>query len=124
MYWWRVSEGVVWRWRKALGVSCTSNEGSRRLVHAASRAGGAAMRARGLTRKERAERRRRALRLNLGRFLPTGYHGPRWTQEQVALLGKEPDDVVAAKTGRSVEAIRIKRTQLGIPTARDRRREG
>jgi hypothetical protein len=72
-YWWRVSPGVVWRWRKALGVTCTSNEGSRRLVHAAARAGGAAMRERGLTRKERAERRRRALWLNLGRFLRTGY---------------------------------------------------
>jgi hypothetical protein len=116
MYWWRVSEGVIWRWRKALGVTCTSNEGSRRLLHAAAR-GGAAMRERGLNQKERAERRQRALRLNLGQFLCTGYHGPRWTPEQLRLLGKEPDDVVAAKTGRSVEAVRIKRTRLGIPTA-------
>jgi hypothetical protein len=81
------------------------------------------MRDRGLTRKERAERRQRALRLNLGRFLPTGYHGPRWTKAQVALLGKEPDDVVAAKTGRSVEAVRIKRTRLDIPIGLDWRRK-
>jgi hypothetical protein len=39
------------------------------------------------------------------------------------MLGQEPDDVVAAKTGRSVEAVRIKRTPLGMPTARDRRRK-
>jgi hypothetical protein len=81
------------------------------------------MRERGLTRKERAERRRRALRLNLGRFLRTGYHGPRWTREQLRLLGTEPDDVVAAKTGRSAHAVRIMRTRLGFPTARDRRRK-
>jgi hypothetical protein len=29
--------------------------------------------------------------------------------------------VVAAKTGRSVEAVRIKRTRLRIPTAHDQR---
>jgi hypothetical protein len=39
------------------------------------------------------------------------------------LLGREPDDVVAAKVGRSVNAVRSKRTRLGIPTARDRRRK-
>jgi hypothetical protein len=37
-------------------------------------------------------------------------------------LGKEPDDVVAAKTGRTVNAVRVRRTLLGIPTALDRRR--
>jgi hypothetical protein len=46
-YWWGVSQGVVWRWRKALGVNCTNNEGSRRLLHAAAEAGAAAMRERG-----------------------------------------------------------------------------
>jgi hypothetical protein len=30
--------------------------------------------------------------------------------------------VVAAKTGCTVEAVRMKRTRLGIPTALDRRR--
>jgi hypothetical protein len=28
-YWWGVSVGVVWRWRRALGASETNNEGSR-----------------------------------------------------------------------------------------------
>jgi hypothetical protein len=39
-HWWGVSEGVVWRWRKALGVTRTNNEGSRRLIRAASERGG------------------------------------------------------------------------------------
>jgi hypothetical protein len=46
-----------------------------------------------------------------------------WTRAQLRLLGKEPDDVVAAKVGRSAEAVLGKPTKLGIPTARDRRRK-
>jgi hypothetical protein len=38
-YWWGVSVGVVWRWRKALGVTRTNNEGSRRRMRAAAEAG-------------------------------------------------------------------------------------
>jgi len=37
--WWRVSEGVVWRWRKVLGVTRTDNEGSRRLIRTAAATG-------------------------------------------------------------------------------------
>jgi hypothetical protein len=29
-HWWAVGIGVVWRWRKALGVGHTDNEGSAR----------------------------------------------------------------------------------------------
>src|SRR5262249_39346640 len=54
------------------------------------------------------------VRLNLARYLRTGYHGPRWTLTQLRLLGKYPDEVVAAKTGRTVDAVRCKRTRLGI----------
>jgi len=114
-YWWRVSEGVVWRWRKALGVTRTNNEGSLLLIHAAAAAGGEAMRERGLSDEECDERSRAAVRLNLKQFLRTGYHGPRWTQEQLRLLGKKPDNVVAGKVGRSVNAVRIMRERLGIP---------
>jgi len=81
-YWWGVDQGVVWRWRKVLGVTRTNNQGSRRLIHAAAAAGGEAMRERGLSDEECDERSRAAVRLNLKRFLHTGYHGPRWTPEQ------------------------------------------
>jgi hypothetical protein len=36
-------------------------------------------------------------------------------------LGKLPDGEVAARTGRSVNAVRVKRTKLGIASACDRR---
>jgi len=114
-YWWRVHEGVVWRWRKALGVTRTNNEGSRLLNQAAAEAGGKAMRERDWSDEECDGRSRAAVRLNLKRFLHTGYHGPRWTQEQLQLLGKEPDAVVAGKVGRSVNAVRVMRGRLGIP---------
>jgi hypothetical protein len=119
-YWWGASDGVVWRWRKVLGVDRMANEGSRRLILAAAAAGGQAMRERGLSDEECDQRSRAALRLDLKRFLHLGYHGPRWTPEQLQLLGKEPDAVVAGKVGRSVNAVRVMRGRLGIanPTAR------
>src|SRR5262249_9752796 len=38
-FWWGVSTRVVRRWRQALGVTCTNNEGSQRLIRAASQRG-------------------------------------------------------------------------------------
>jgi hypothetical protein len=119
--WWGVTEGVVWRWRKALGVTRSSNDGSRQLILAASREGAQATRHRRYTTAERAECRRRAIARNLQRFLPKHRDGWHWTREQLRLLGKEPDDVVAAKIGRTVNGVRLKRSRLGIPTALDRR---
>jgi hypothetical protein len=108
-HWWGVSVGVVWRWRKVLGVGRTDNAGSRRAIHAAAAEGGAAMRARGLT-PEEVERCRRTVReLNLGRNLVLGYHGPRWTPQQLALLGTLPDEEVAKRTGRTPNAVRVMR---------------
>src|SRR5262249_55224824 len=43
-HWWGVSVGVVWRWRVALGVTRTNNEGSRRRLRAAAEAGAARQR--------------------------------------------------------------------------------
>jgi hypothetical protein len=114
-FWWGVSEGVVWRWRKALGVTRTNNEGSQRLIQAAAEQGSAAAKERGITDAECDERSRRALELGLARHLKTGYHGPRWTKAQLQLLGKEPDEVVAGKVGRTPNAVRVKREELGIP---------
>lgn len=50
-----------------------------------------------------------------------GRPGP-WTAEEHALLGSVPDDEVAARTGRTVVAIRSRRSDFRIPTCRDRRR--
>jgi hypothetical protein len=89
-FWWGVSVGIVWRWRKALGVTRTSNEGSRRLILAAARKGAAGVHevaranARGLCDPEAAWRpadadlaRRRHLR-----GCPVQ---PRWTPQDAAL---------------------------------------
>jgi hypothetical protein len=114
-HWWGVTVGVVWRWRKALGVTRTNNEGSRRLIQGAAEGGAAAMRERGLTDEECDERSRRAVALDLKRFLHLGYHGPRWTAEQPQLLGPAPDAVVAARIGRTAGAVRVMRDRLGTP---------
>jgi hypothetical protein len=42
MHWWGVGVGVVWRWRKALGVGLMDSPGTRRLIHATARKGGRA----------------------------------------------------------------------------------
>jgi hypothetical protein len=56
-HWWGVSEGVVWRWRRVLGVTRTSNEGTRRLNRAAVELGAAELRGKQLP-PEQVERRR------------------------------------------------------------------
>jgi hypothetical protein len=121
-HWWGVSVGVVWRWRRALGVTRTNNEGRRRRIRAAAEAGAARLRGVPLP-PEAVERRRQTARaLNLGRYLHKGYPGRVWTTKERALLGKLPDDEVARRTGRTRNAVRQKREKLGIPnpTARAR----
>jgi hypothetical protein len=115
MYWWAVTDGVVWRWRRALGVGRADTEGSRRLIRAASEMGAAEQRGRELPPEQVERRRRTAREKNLAQYLQPGYHGQWWTREQLQLLGKEPDEVVAAKVGRTANAVRVMRGRLGIP---------
>jgi hypothetical protein len=121
-YWWGAAQGVVHRWRKCLDVSRTNNHGTHRLVQASAQAGSDAVKTRGFTDAERQARREQAMRLDLGRPLQPGYHGPRWTAAQRKLLGKLPDAEVAAQIGRTVGAVRQKRNVAGLPRARDGRR--
>jgi hypothetical protein len=121
-YWWGVSQGAVARWRKALGVGRSDSPGTRRLVKAASEAGAATQRGRRLPAEQVERRRRMSRELNLARHLRPGYHGPRWSAEDLALLGTAADADVGAQVGRTVGAVRVMRTRLGIPSACDRRR--
>jgi hypothetical protein len=122
-YWWGVSESVVIRWRKALGVGRLNCPGSQRLIRAASEQGAAQVRGQELPAEQVERRRRTAVELGLGRNLTPGYNrGPWWAPAELKLLGKRPDDEVAARTGRTPNAVRIKRERLGIPNPRDRRR--
>ena len=122
MFWWGASQRAVWAWRKALGVGRADSEGSRRLIQAAAEQGAEAIRARDWTEKERQQRRRVNAEKGLARNLVTGYHGPLWTPEDIALLGTLPDEEVARRTARTTNGVRIMRTRLGIPTFQDRRR--
>ena len=53
--------------------------------------------------------------MSLARHLLPGYYGPGWTREQLRHLGTEPDEVVAKKAGRTVQAVRSMRRRLSIP---------
>jgi hypothetical protein len=121
-FWWRLSASTVWKMRKALDVTRTNNEGTQRLVRHAAIRGAEAIKDHEWTEEERAAPRRLNAELDLGRNLRPGYHGPRWTRAALSLLGRLPDEEVAARTGRTANGVRVMRTRLGIPTARDRRR--
>jgi hypothetical protein len=99
----------------ALGVSRPDSEGSRRLIRAAAEAGAAELRGKELSPEQVERSRRTARELGLARYLQSGYHGPHWTREQLRLLGTEPGAAVAAKVGRTPQAVRIMRGRRGIP---------
>jgi hypothetical protein len=70
---------------------------------------------------EREEYRQRSKALDLQRHRREGYYWTRaWKPEELLLLGRRSDARVAKKTGRSLEAVRQKRQELGIPNPRAR----
>src|SRR6266852_913727 len=121
-HWWKVSTTTVAAWRRALGVGRADPEGSRRLIRAAAELGASKIRGKRLPSEQVERRRHTAIALNLGRHLVTGFHGPWWTPKELALLGTYPDNVIARRVGRTVTAVRLMRTRLGIPTRLDRRK--
>ncbi len=113
-YWWGVSEGVVWRWRKALEVTKTNNARTHQLVKEASQAGGDAIKAKEWSQEERDAITQRNKQRNSAASLSPGYHGEWWSDEELALLGNLPDEEIAELTGRTVDAVRRQRTLRGI----------
>jgi hypothetical protein len=114
MFWWDASHNAVCCWRKALGGRGIASEGTHRLARAVGKENGDALRGKCLPPEQVERRRRTALEKNLAQYLVTGYHGPRWTADDIALLGLLPDEEVAARTGRTAGAVRQKREELGI----------
>jgi hypothetical protein len=114
MWWWRASGRAVFNWRKAMGVRRMENEGTARLMLASAHKGALGIIAHDWTDQERDQRSRRAVELGVDRNLILGYHGPRWTPEDIALLGTIPDEDVASRTGRKADAVRQKQEELGI----------
>jgi hypothetical protein len=51
--------------------------------------------------------------LKFGQHLHPGYHGPRWTDAELALLGTMPDEEVAAQIGKTPGAVSLMRWRLG-----------
>jgi hypothetical protein len=119
--WWLASPNAVHNWRKALEVGRYEPEGTRRLNQANAEAGAAAMRKRGLTDEECDQRSARAKAGNYWRNLKPGFQGQWWTPAELQLLGTDTDAVIAAKIGRTANAVRVMRTRLGIPSLCDRR---
>jgi hypothetical protein len=120
MYWFGVSHNTVCAWRKAFGVEQWGTEGSKRLHRQASQAGGDATRGKPQPKELVRERllTRKAYRSGHGQpWLEVA-----WQVHELVLLGTLPDADVAARIGRSTNAVRVKRTKLRIPTARDGRR--
>jgi hypothetical protein len=113
-HWFGVCE-VVWRWRKAFGVTQWGTDGSRRLHQVVSERGASRIRGkkwpRWLVRRRAATRRQQGY----GRW-PSKND---WQPEELALLGTMPDDQLAARIGRTANGVRLKRTRLGILTFRD-----
>ena len=99
-------------WRRALDVDRVSNPGTNRLIRRSAQAGAEVAKAHVFTDDEREVRRWNAKRLNLGRHLITGYHGPRWTAAELDLLATLPDAEAATRVGRSREAVRAMRARV------------
>jgi hypothetical protein len=114
MFWWRASSSAVNDGRKALGVSRTANERTVRLVLAAARQGAEAVRAHEWTEEKRDRRRQVNAQNGLAANLILGFHGDWWAPEEVALLGTLPDERVARRTHRTVNAVRQKRQELDL----------
>jgi hypothetical protein len=110
-HWWGALGRVVWCWWQALGVGCY-NEGSSRLQRLNSLKGADALRGKPLPPAAVEERRRRTVEMDLVQYIrpcPRPGGSRPWTDDELALLGTLPDEELARRTGRTVEAVRIKR---------------
>jgi hypothetical protein len=115
MYWWGINCSTATLWRKPLSVDGWSGtEGTRRLVRAGQQRQAAKLRGRPLPPEQVEVRRRNALMNNQAQYFHPA-HGAGWRAGQLALLGLYPDDRVAELTGRTENAVRLKRQKLGIP---------
>ena len=111
-YWWGVTPGVVWRWRKALGVTRWGTEGSQRLRQELSERGADATR--GRRPSPETLRKRVQTRRQQGYLPPDRWAEDGWKPEEVALLGTLPDEEVARRLGCSISAVSQKRRRQGI----------
>ena len=108
MHWFGVGKKAVWRWRLALlpGKGKFRSPGSWKAHAKACAAGGAALQEKDWT-EEELDRKAAASK---GREPPHRWKGRGgWTAKEVALCGTAPDAEVAARLGRTRQAVRAKR---------------
>jgi hypothetical protein len=120
LYWFGVSSRAVWNWRKAYGLTQWGSPGSKAAHAATSRKGAAATHAREWSDADLDARAERSKRLGLRPPVQPG--GRPWTPRELRILGTAEDEVIGKRVGRTVEAVRCKRSGVGIATFRDRRR--
>jgi hypothetical protein len=89
--------------------------GTTRLLLHNAQAGANVLRGVKLDEAQVERRRQTAQELNLGQYVQggAGLNGTRpWIVDEVALLATLDDDAVAAKTGRTPNAVRVKRQRV------------
>lgn len=119
-YWWGIqSQTTLGKWRRALEVTRTNNEGSQLLIHAATAKALEIAREVGLSDEERQRRSDLVSEMRLWERSPEVTYGVPWTAEAGALLGTIPDAEAARRTGHTLNAVRIRRRNLGIPCLQD-----
>jgi hypothetical protein len=119
-YWFGVGGHAAWSWRRAFKVGRLGTKGSRLAHRAACRKGAEGIQAKDWTDEEldRESAAAKACGTRPGpRWTDTG-----WTPGQLALLGADHDEVIAARVGRTPGAVTTKRVRRKIPAFRDRRR--
>lgn len=121
MAWFGVSEGTVWGWRKALGVTARNNPGTQRRYKelAASKLTPEAA-ARGRAKAAQPEARAKALDtiakgMRRRKPHPNTIH---WTPKMDAVLGTMPDEQAARALGISKTKVSVRRRYLKIPSYR------
>jgi hypothetical protein len=73
--------------------------------------------------EERERHRQVALEQNLGRYLLPGFNGfnlRAWTPQEDGLVRTLPPAKVARRTGRTLTAVYVPRSLLGVPDGRRR----
>jgi transposase-like protein len=104
-HWWGVTPGVVWRWRKALGVGLLDSPGTRQARQAAAVRGGRTVR-------DQALQRRRALGLPVPLVESAPEVAPPWSAAEDDFVRTLAPQEAACRTGRPVRAVYGRRQQL------------
>jgi hypothetical protein len=117
-WWWGVSSTTVAKWRKVLDVKKTNNEGSRRLMEAATAKALEVALEVGVSEEDRERRRKLMKEVKPWLYSPDVTYGVPWTPEHLAILGTMPDKEVASRTGHTLNAVQVRRHLDGIPCFR------